>query len=261
MKNRGQNLIEFSIIVALIAVAGIVALIALGGNINSMISGSTQKVETYKPFGWDTQASSSVLNQGSTAPVEEVIQVGSYDVSKHSDGIYSFEVDGQKISLPQEYLDQHNAVLQTTGSSALEDLVSEIAYMIQTHKDEYPDQDVPIEINFGDSTRTKGNATVSGESTVNTTAIKVGDHIINLVYDHTCEGGNCQSVPQGKFRIEGTVQPDNTLVASVGYNSSSTATDYTNTSNTFDATYDPATGAFSGTYGADVGNYNWVLQY
>lgn len=72
-----------------------------------------------------------------------------------------------------------NNVYQSSGSAGLENLVPEIAYLIQTHKNEYPDQEVPVGISFGTGSRTSGlTEYTTPEITPGQTMLQVGDHMV-----------------------------------------------------------------------------------
>lgn len=54
MKNKGQNLVEIIIIIALVSLVSVFAFSLLGGNINDILSVSNTKFKEFNPFGTNT---------------------------------------------------------------------------------------------------------------------------------------------------------------------------------------------------------------
>ncbi|MEW5821763.1 MAG: hypothetical protein AB1782_16330 [Cyanobacteriota bacterium] len=82
MLNKGQNLVEFVIIIAIVVLAGIVVYTFLGDNIHSTYMSSLEKSKSYKPFDFhasnnnDNSITYSIIEGGSLggkpeAPVKE----------------------------------------------------------------------------------------------------------------------------------------------------------------------------------------------
>ncbi|MEW5822610.1 MAG: hypothetical protein AB1782_20625 [Cyanobacteriota bacterium] len=52
---KGQNLLEFSIILALVVIVAVLTLTFLGDEINELFSGSKSEYSKFKPFDWNTK--------------------------------------------------------------------------------------------------------------------------------------------------------------------------------------------------------------
>lgn len=218
MKNKGQSIIEFAIITAVIALGGIFAFTMLGGNIHEMFSSSVEKQKNFDPFdakNQTTKTTTSDKDDGSKEIVETKI-IGDYSVDMLADGSAVMNVDGKTITLSAASFDSMNTIMQTSGSEG--SLIDIVGYMLKTHAAEYPDSEVPIEISFGDGKRftdpvgdgTYYNSFISTAS-VNTVSVKVKDHLIILSNDHDVnitDGVDNETQEMGVNRIEGTIKPD-----------------------------------------------------
>lgn len=215
MNNRGQNLIEFLLILSLVVVGSIFAFSALGGNLDTMFS----KVNNFDPFNANAQNQGSSPNNNQapsnstpyTSPVAYTETISGYPVDMHADGSASFIVGEKSVTLPKNALDLQNAVFQTTGSSGMTDLVKDIAYLVQSKAADYPDGDVPVTLAYGTGKRSwnEGNAIYEGNAVANTITLRVGDSIMIYQYDQTGSGLNNFA---GTFKIEGTVTPGNQII-------------------------------------------------
>lgn len=238
MKSKGQNFTELVIILALISIGGIFIFSVLGGNLTSIIGKSTDQINGFDPFG--VKASG-----GTPSQVTGTQTIEGYQVNQHEDGSVSFKVDGQNVVISNELLNLHNTVLQTTGASSLSDLITEVGYMIKTHQIGDPPADVNVEITFGTSTRERNDAEYTGSAQANMTTIKIGNDVVILANDQTCDGSKCSDDKSGKFRIEGTIVGNNfTTTSNVQY-FDSTVNDYVDSGDTFSGTYDPVTNTFN----------------
>lgn len=136
MKNRGQNLMEFGIIIAVIAIASILVLTVLGSNINSLFSSSKESVDQFQPFGKGTASTIP----GSNNP----ILIEGDKISYDENGNLTIKLDDLEISnIPGDFYQ----VLQTAGSSGgtkvLADVISELAdYLAASGK--MPEEDVQV---------------------------------------------------------------------------------------------------------------------
>lgn len=69
--NKGQNLFEFVLIIALVAIAGLLAYSLLGQNINDMFNKSHGEYKKFKPFDWGQSNTQATNNTGgSTGPIK-----------------------------------------------------------------------------------------------------------------------------------------------------------------------------------------------
>lgn len=219
MKSKGQNITEFAIIIALISIASIFVLTLLGGNISLIYQGSNDKVENFDPFnvrpsGGSTSPTYSVTEPTTDAPVVNTTNVSGYDVQEHADGSYSFDVGGQTVNITKNVLDNYNTVLQTTGASGLEELITELAYLHTVYAEEIA-AGTEVTVKFGDSEREAGSGesevSFEGSASVNSTTISVGNHIVIITND---QNGNTSSPLYGKYRIEGTLDDTNSFINS-----------------------------------------------
>lgn len=167
--------------------------------------------------------------------------LGGQVVTVNDDGSLSFTVQGQNVNLSPQMIDLTNSVFETVGSSGMPDLIKEIAYMIEAHKDEYPNTEVPVEISFGTGTRTgvTETSTYQGKAIVNTTAVKVGKDLVVIQKDQSCtftsaNGSNCSYT--GQYRIEGSIGTKNLFTGNVTSSSSVTGSPYGEYKATVDST-------------------------
>jgi hypothetical protein len=204
MKSYGQNLMELLIILGLVSIVSVAALTLLGSNIGQMIGKSEKSVENFDPFDSGYKSGETEAEEVSLLSPDPLVvtppldpgtpvgsqTVGSYDVTIYDDGSAAFKVGSQDVYLPKDILDLQEVVMTTTGSSGFEDIVSDIAYLIEEHQAEYPGGDVPVQITYGMGKRTFFEEILSGEASVNTISMSVGDHVILVQQDQGCSGGN-----------------------------------------------------------------------
>lgn len=83
MNNKGQNLMEFLLIVALVVIVCIIALTALGGNVFTSFFNTSTKVKGFQPFGKESTVETKVtpgsLGGTYTSPQQQTID-GSTDI-------------------------------------------------------------------------------------------------------------------------------------------------------------------------------------
>jgi Flp pilus assembly pilin Flp len=204
MKEKGQNLVEFGVIFALVVIAGILSLTLLGDNVRSMFGLSTEEYKNFKPFG---DVASSPSDPGSlpgetpggedpyVIPTDPVIP-GSGEITQNPDGSVNLTIGGQDIMLSSSQIDKLNTVFDTTGSNGMTDtVIAAIEKLIAAHKDEYPGQDVPIEMVFGKGDRYESEDPLSknygGDATgIHSIALSVGNHVIVIQKDKTSDQGS-----------------------------------------------------------------------
>jgi len=139
-KNRGQNTIEFIIILSLVVVVGILTVTVLGGNVKTMFEMTNDKAKEYKPFDFGGAPSATNTSVGS-------------DVIFNDDGSASFSVGGQDLTISSETLTNFNDVFQTSGARGLTpEVMAAMQKLIADNQGDYAG-DVPIEMAFGDSVR------------------------------------------------------------------------------------------------------------
>ncbi|MGD9581153.1 MAG: Flp family type IVb pilin [Vampirovibrionia bacterium] len=243
MQNRGQNLIEFLIIIAVVVLGGILALTLLGGNINEMFNKTTGHVSNYDPFN----SKGSVLS-----PTTK--NINGADVEFKIDGSATVKYNDQEINISKDSLDNLNAVFQTTGADGLTtEIVKAIQQMIDDNKAAYDPADVPLEMIFGSSERinTAESTSYSGDASVNQVVLKVGNDTKIIVQDHT-DGDNAS--------LRGTYIIDGTLESSKFTNETMSFIDSSGTSYTLEKPEDSKTNVT--TTGSDVSiDYNNVKIY
>lgn len=210
MKNKGQNLIEFGIIVVLVSFAGIIVLMVLGDNINAMLSSSHIKFKEFKPFGDPVSSTASptggnpvVTPPGNVAvPTDPVtppsgggdFEVNSVPVNINPDGSASFNINGQDVSIPAGAMADLNVVFETAGSSGLStEVMAAIQKLIIDHQSEYPGTEVPINLDFGTGRRQGSSTypgTYEGNATYNQVTVAVGEHKIIVQKDQSQLNGD-----------------------------------------------------------------------
>lgn len=197
MKTKGQNLIEFLIIIGIISVGAILVLTVLGGNVTGLFSTSNEKVKEYKPFGAGTAS-----NPDSPPMPSGPITVDGVDVNFNPDGSASFNVNGRDITLTSDVMANLNDVFSTSGADGLTDYVMAAIKDIANATDP---ADGPVEISFGEGTRTdKNNVNYwkGDTSSYNIVAIKAGDKITVIQNDKESSAATGE---MGVYQIEGTM--------------------------------------------------------
>lgn len=222
MRNTGQNIIEFAIIIAIVALGSIFALTILGGNINTMFSKSNDAVKEYKPFGNGPIASAgeettTTIPESTSGPSESVNIKGT-DVTYNSDGSASFTVGSQNIAMSSDIMNSLNTVFETSGSEGItSEVMSAIQALITEHEDEYPAGDMPLEISIGKGARTEiddgeKESQYGGDAEANMTFLSVGDHMIVIQNDKfyrdedDAKAKECTKDQCGVYILDGTVK-------------------------------------------------------
>lgn len=208
MKAKGQSLVEFVIIIAVVVIGGIMVLTLLGGNINHMFTNSVNKTAEFKPFGDGTTTlanntttpnNSPSSNPSTTTTTPSTTTINGVDVDIKPDGSASFTIGTQNVEIPGAAMNGLSDVFMSTGSSGDQlttEVMQAISKLINDHKDEYPGSDVPINMVFGDGVRNQadyegtGGGCYSGEATSNSNflTLSVGDHLIFIQKDQTFQG-------------------------------------------------------------------------
>ncbi|MGD9581517.1 MAG: Flp family type IVb pilin [Vampirovibrionia bacterium] len=214
-RNKGQNLIEFLLIVALVAIGGIFALTMLGGNAYNLFANSAEKQKNFDPFDVKNSAANEIAsNNGGSSTVTVVSSevIDGYNVDRNSDGSMTINYGSQTVNLSAEVLSLNDAVFETSGASG-DTLVATIGYLIDKYSEEYPD-DVPLELFYGTGIRSwnEGYAVYSGDAAANSITVKVGNNIVMFQNDQDNEGA---SGVAGVFRLEGQVMPGNEFVGTL----------------------------------------------
>lgn len=248
MSNKGQSLVEFIIIIAVVVLAGILVLTLFGSNINQMFTKTSQKVDTYKPFGQGvTPSSPSSSSSPSTAPTPaSTLNVNGVDVAINTDGSATFTHNGQDVALSAATLNDMSTVIDTAGSDGKEILIAMIQDMIDEHKAEYAPADVPIQILSGNGARTKdgGDGIAYGDAGINLVTIKVGDNYKVFQNDTVVSDGFAagQFIISGEFGQDAKItNKDGTNVEIAGFYDKSTGESSLKSMKTYE---DPTTGKF-----------------
>jgi hypothetical protein len=195
MKNKGQNVFELVILIALVSLGAVVILSMLGFNITSMFGNSNEEVKKYKPF--DFAAQSNFPSAGSTMDVSNVT------VEFQEDGSASFNVDGRDVTLSSDVLNNLNEVFETSGAEGINTYLMDALKSIIANSDP---ADGPIDIAFGEGYRTDKNDFnywQGDSSTYNLVTIKTGDQVIVIQNDKQTSDPNGDL---GVYRIDGTIQ-------------------------------------------------------
>lgn len=219
---KGQNLIEFLLILVLVAIGGIFALTMLGGNVMELFSKSAEKQADFDPFNAQNEvaiASPPGSTGGSQGTGEDSLYtvvssevIDGYPVDRNSDGSMTLNLGSQTVNISADVLALNDAVFETSGASG-DTLVSTIAYMVEQYQDEYP-EGVPVELFYGTGERiwNEGDATYTGNAMANSVTVKVGNKIVLFQNDQETIGAAGVS---GVFRLEGEVSQDNVFSGSL----------------------------------------------
>lgn len=260
---KGQEAVEFILITTLVFLGTLVVIFVFGDKIANFFNQDSAVTKNSK-------GSTPLIAPGSQPKYMDDFETkvapdafDSYNSVINADGSVSFKVGEQNITLPKDVIDLHNVVLQTTGSSGVNDLIQEVAMLVQAHASEFPPGAVPVEISFGIGSREKATANYTGLATVaaNITNIQVGNSLVIIQKDQTCTGASCKKDNIGKYRIAGTVDSSNVFTGSVGFTSDSMSTSYTNKgSYTGTISTDANSKPFvDGSYG--TGNGSWEFSF
>ncbi|MEW5819180.1 MAG: hypothetical protein AB1782_03230 [Cyanobacteriota bacterium] len=274
VKNSGSSITQYSIVIGIAIILIAIAFSGLGQNLVRIFTGYSDKYESISEIASSNLSQlSSLVNSGtdnnttpetSAGSSPQTINANGTEVTINADGSASFKVSGQGISLSREILELQDIAMETSGSAGSVDLVTEIAYMIEKYKDEYP-QDVPVDIFFGNGVRLDMNSTsvYTGLAEVNNVAVKVGDHIVVLNNDQTCNNTACNY--QGNYRLEGDIDTNNNFQANVTSNLKNSADTVTGN---YTATVDLSNGLiFTGaskllsSTDNTTADYNWDLNF
>lgn len=222
-KNKfgGQEATEFVLISILVFFSALMVVFIFGGKLanffgaqssavkasqgssNAINSSSSQKYNnTVDSYNGPTTSPSQTTGGTAGAMAGSTQNIAGYQVTENSDGSLSFSVQGQTVNIPADVKQLAETVSKTTGSSAYKDLVEAIAYMINTHKADYPASSVPIQLKFGEGTHLSPYGSLyTGQSSENIISVMGPDnHAVLLQNDHECSGGGCNY--QGNYRIE-----------------------------------------------------------
>lgn len=281
---KGQEALEFVLLSILVFFSALFAVVVFGNKMASFFQNDSAVAKTasnkaavilannpvkYAP-DYETKATNT-----SNSYTPKDIDLTKYNITDNPDGSVSFVVNNQLINIPQSALDLTNKAMQTTGASGKEDLIREMAYMIEKMAAEYPNGDVPIEIMYGTGDRRSVDAAFNGIAEVNTYAIKSGNNVVIIQKDQNCSYA-VESVPQGAccpthnkatgvYRLEGTLT-GNQFVANVTSETPSGVT------GSYSATLDQSAGGLSfsnstfkadpiSDYGTYSTNFRWDINF
>lgn len=219
---RGQEAIEFILITSLVFFGALFTVFIFGNKIAALFGDKSSVIATSnlgssiitsdKAIKYPPDYIKEVDEEPLIAASKE--QIGSHEVYMADNGSAYFSIGKQSVTLSSDIVNLQNTMMQTSGSSGLETIVDEIAYMIETHKDEF-NGDVPVEISYGVGNRWSDDAHFKGTAEVNTVSVKVGNHVVVLQNDQTCkyaEGGVAKGAcctthenATGLYRLEGNI--------------------------------------------------------
>jgi Flp pilus assembly pilin Flp len=219
-KHNGQEAIEFILIASLIFIICTTAVILLGNKIGEFFENDSavaitakQKAPVYDP----DKALKYQPDYQTTIPYTARM-IDDQEVKIFDDGHAEFNVDGKLFSLPSGLISLQDTVLQeAAGSSGIDDIVKEVAYLIKKYNPEVPE----VEIMYGTGSRNLqsekckkswfswkckpyteqyvGKAKVE-DVILNAVAIKLDEHLVVIQKDQYCSGSQAFC---GKYRIEG----------------------------------------------------------
>ena len=134
MRNKGQNLMEFLIILGLVVLAGLLTLTLFGNNIKEMFSKSHKEYNKFEPFG-------NKIPQSGTINVK-----GNIDVTyKYNDkGNLDITLDGFTFKdLPADFYDLVQTAGSSGGTTVLADLIQALADQLSASGD-MPEEEIQI---------------------------------------------------------------------------------------------------------------------
>lgn len=196
MKNKGQNLIEFIIIIALVIIGSIFALTMLGGNVTEILGKTNNAMFEYKPFGEPSNNSTTKPTTKITPSIAASKNIDGIDINFLTDGTASFNIKGQDITLSSDILSNINTTFEAVGTEGINtEIIKVFETLIEEHSEEFAPNDVPLTIAFGKGKReTDVPASASMVSTQffeansdhNVVAMSVGSHHIIIQQDQYC---------------------------------------------------------------------------
>ena len=204
--NKGQEAVEFVLIAVLVFFGALFVILLFGNKIASFFETESSVTKTaasavsaisaadnmkFKPDYVTESGTQSVEGQG-------------YSYILNPDGSASINVDGSTVNISTDILELSNTVLETSGAGGTQDLIKEIAYVIQQAKTLDPNTTGNVEIMFGSGTRSTqdGTSSYTGAAEINTNVIKSGSSVAVIQKDQSCTGDCTYS---GQYTIEGTV--------------------------------------------------------
>lgn len=196
---EGQSLTEFVLIIAVIILCSIMGLTLLGDNVKAVFESSSNKMSKFDPFNakgqfLDVKKSNNRPDNNYSENTKHYISnssvIGNYSVDELSDGSVTFYVKDKEITISEQNLKIIDEVFQSTGSSG--ELMDIIGYMLEVNADEFKDQVIPVEMNFGTGTRyanQNNNYSVSfqGTASTNTISLQIGKHLILIQKDQNID--------------------------------------------------------------------------
>lgn len=175
----GQEIIEVMIISTVIFLASIVTMMLLGNQIGALFDNQNKLINSTTVAPDYDKDDLGVANGG----MGENLSIAGYPVKQHADGSLTYTVEGQEVNIPKTYVDQMNTVLQTTGSSGVEEILAEIAKMIIDNQAAYPGVPVPVKVSFGSSMLQDGGSKYGGDAQATTTTLTVGNSVVIIQRD------------------------------------------------------------------------------
>lgn len=254
---NGQEATEFVLISILVFFSALAVVFLFGNKLANFFNSESSVARSAKkttvsannpkydniidPYTGPTVSASSsteatATTGGATTSPVTTTTIGGQQVTQNTDGSYTFAAQGQNVTITSDMANFANSVMETTGSSGIQDLVKEVAYMVNATKSDYPASSVPVEVLFGSGNRYYTGLSYSGNATslANSYTVKVGNKIVVVQKDQSYTGNGTFT---GQYRIEGTIGANNTFNGKV----TSVNTPY-NPSGTYTATIDKTKG-------------------
>ncbi|MEW5821727.1 MAG: hypothetical protein AB1782_16150 [Cyanobacteriota bacterium] len=236
--NYGQEAIEFILITSLVFFGSLMVVLVFGNKIANFFTNDSSAVKAanaspaiisasnpvkYTPDYTTTDNTKTSYQTAAeeaaaaAAAAAQKTSSGGTPYTINTDGSVSFSVAGQNVMLAADIVQLQDIVMETSGAEGATSLVDEIAYMINKYKAAYPDSNVPLEVAFGNGERETdvNNTSYEGKASVNTISLKVGDNVVIIQNDQSCDG-SCSY--KGTYRIEGTIDSNNVLKGNVTSN-------------------------------------------
>ena len=221
----GQEAVEFVILSTLIAIALLVTIFSFKDKLVEFFNNSPAKQNVSSSESNILSPSSELRYKPNTDSSIKSVNVAGYNVITNADGSITFNVNNQKINISAEAVSLQSSVIQTSGSSGIETLVKEVAYMVNKYASEYPGEPVPLNISYGITNKYCTDdrvTTYKGTAEANITQIMVGNNFVMIQKDQSCSSipGGCVLGTDNIYRMEGTLSGNDTFknVSCTSYN-------------------------------------------
>lgn len=244
--SSGQEATEFVLISILVFFSALLVVFIFGGKIANFFTNSSSAVKVTQngsravdpttgqkyeiqidPYsGSKTTAGTSSVNLPGDSTGQDY---GNLNVTQNADGSLTLDAAGQKVIVSpeiQSLADQifQSSPTQTTATTGRTEVLKAISSLIEKHKSEYPEGQVPVSVTYGqasisyqdveikdsDGDTEETDPNVNGVAAASSVTVQVGNHIIIIQNDQCSVNDSvCQKYyPNQTRRFDGTVSAD-----------------------------------------------------